>query len=329
MRVPVVHCVAPEHARNYCQPNRLAYLEDPAMIRRIAASALLLALLLVASTAVAEDKYFNSDGVKIRYAVEGSGEPVVLVHGFTANVQMQWGLPGIITKLKDEYQVIALDNRGHGKSDKPHDPKQYGPEMVKDVVRLMDHLNIAKAHVVGYSMGGFLTNYLVNTYPNRVITATLGGAGWSKPDDSRTEFMTQLADSLDAGKGIGPLVELLTPPGQPRPDAQQLEFINKMILQNNDPKALSACIRGLRSVTVTEAQLKANKVPTLCLIGTKDPLQVGVDELAEVMANVRIIEIEDADHMTAFSAPEFIGGLKEFLETHSAEPAAVGAGGGK
>ena len=92
----------------------------------------------------AEDQYFDSNGVKIHYVVEGAGEPVVLVHGFTANIQLQWGMPGIITKLAKDYQVIALDNRGHGKSDKPHDPEKYGPEMINDVIRLMDHLNIKK-----------------------------------------------------------------------------------------------------------------------------------------------------------------------------------------
>ena len=79
---------------------------------------------------------------------------MVLVHGFTANIQVQWGVPGVITKLEPDYKVIALDNRGHGKSDKPHDPKLYGPESVNDVVRLLDHLKIEKAHIVGYSMGG-------------------------------------------------------------------------------------------------------------------------------------------------------------------------------
>ena len=233
------------------------------MLRRIAPLVALLALLMFASQATAEDKFFDSNGVKIHYIVEGEGEPVVLVHGFTANIQTQWGLPGIINKLKKDYQVIALDNRGHGKSDKPHDPKEYGAEMVNDVTRLMDHLKLEKAHVVGYSMGGFMTNYLLNTHPERLITATLGGAGWSKSNDDAVRVHRRAGRIARTGKGIGPLIDRLTPEGQPKPDKQQLEFINQMVMMNNDPKALAACIRGMRGLAVTEAQLKANKVPTL------------------------------------------------------------------
>src|SRR5262245_58833732 len=89
-----------------------------------------------------EDRFFDSNGVKIRYVVEGEGEPVVLVHGFSADLDRQWRGPGLIAALAKERRVIAYDNRGHGKSEKPHDEKQYGMEMVQDAVRLMDHLQI-------------------------------------------------------------------------------------------------------------------------------------------------------------------------------------------
>ena len=297
------------------------------MIRRTVASLALLMLLLVVSRTNAEDAYFDSNGVKIHYVVQGEGEPVVLIHGFTANIQMQWAVPGILSKLAKDYQVIALDNRGHGKSDKPHDPKQYGAEMVNDVIRLLDHRKLAKAHIVGYSMGGFMTDYLVNNHPERVITATLGGAGWSRAGDERLDFIDALAESLENGKGIGPLIERLTPAGQPKPNEQQIEFINTMVMSANDPQALAACIRGMSGLQVTEAQLRANKVPTLALIGGDDPLKVGVDELAPVMSNLNVVVIDNTDHMTAFSSPEFIGGLSEFLESHSR--AVAGAAGGK
>lgn len=298
------------------------------MIRRVAVCIVLLALALsVSSRAMALDAYFDSNGVKIHYVVQGAGEPVVLIHGLTANIQMQWVMPGILSKLAKEYQVIALDNRGHGKSGKPHDPKQYGPEMVNDVVRLLDHLKLAKAHIVGYSMGGFMTNYLVNTHPQRVLTATLGGAGWSKANDANLEFISVLAESLENGKGISPLIERLTPAGQPKPDEQQLEVINQMVMMINDPKALAACIRGMGGLVVTEGQLRANRVPTLALIGSDDPLKLGVDELAEVMSNLKVDVIENTDHMSAFGSPEFIGCLAEFLGSHAQSTAGAAAGG--
>src|SRR5262245_53921914 len=171
----------------------------------------------------AQDKFFDSNGVKIRYTDQGKGEPVLLIHGFSANVEMQWGLPGVIKALAKDYRVIAFDNRGHGKSGKPHDPKKYGAEMVADAVRLLDHLKIMKAHVVGYSMGSVITARLALSHPDRVLTATLGGAGAARKDDKRmSDFAEKLADALEKGEGVGPLLEFLTPKGKAKPTAQEL-----------------------------------------------------------------------------------------------------------
>src|ERR1700742_2570354 len=112
-----------------------------------------IAFLHFAIIARAADYTFDSAGVKIHYIVEGQGEPVVLIHGYAASIATNWGAPGIVKKLSENYQVIALDKRGHGQSDKPHDAAAYGPVMFEDVLRLMDHLKLKKAHIVGYSMG--------------------------------------------------------------------------------------------------------------------------------------------------------------------------------
>ena len=169
-----------------------------------------------------------------------------------------------------------------------------------------------------------MTNYLVNTHPERVISATLGGAGWSKGEDARLGFMNELADSLDAGKGIGPLIERLTPANRPRPSEEQLATFNKMLMLTNDAKALAACIRGMKGLAVTEMQLRANQVPTLALIGADDPLKAGVDELQQCMANLKVEVIPDADHMTAFRKPQFLADLQEFLGEHAQAKAAAG-----
>ncbi len=296
------------------------------LLRRMLPAVVVLALVASLGRA-AEDQSFDSNGVKIHYTIQGEGEPVVLIHGFTANAIVQWGVPGVISKLSKDYQVIALDNRGHGKSDKPHDPKQYGPEMALDAIRLLDHLKIERAHLVGYSMGGFITNYLVATHPQRILSATLGGAGWSKPGDtSRQEVMTALAESLDDGKGIGPLIVALTPADRPKPSDEQIETINTLIMAANDQKALAACIRGMAGMTVSEAKLRANKVPTLALIGELDPLKVGVDELQDVMSDLKVEVIEGADHMTAFRSPKFIVDLSGFLAANAKTKAAAAAG---
>ncbi len=268
----------------------------------------------------AEDLFFDSNGVKIHYTVQGKGEPVVLIHGYAVNIALNWG--AVIPGLVNDYQVIALDDRGHGKSDKPHDPAAYDAKlMAGDVVHLMDHLKIRKAHIVGYSMGGFITSVIVTEHPDRCLTATLGGAGWSSPEERATTrgLLEQLAVSLETGQGIGPLVIALNPPGAPPPTPEQIDTTNKMLLANNDPLALAACARGgLTSFQVSEAKIRTNKVPVLALIGDQDPLKAGVDRLDGMMPNLKIVVIHGATHMTAPGNPEFLKGLRAFLADHAA-----------
>ena len=102
-----------------------------------------------------EGQYFDSDGVKIHYTVTGQGTPVILVHGLAVNAGMNFGARGLPAELEKTYQVITLDNRGHGRSDKPHVPDAYGTEMCEDIIRLMDHLNIGKAHVLGCNISSW------------------------------------------------------------------------------------------------------------------------------------------------------------------------------
>jgi pimeloyl-ACP methyl ester carboxylesterase len=275
------------------------------------------ALLLGLAPAVrAEDKSFDSNGVKVRYTDQGKGEPVLLIHGFGANVEMQWAVPGVIKALAKDYRVIALDNRGHGKSGKPHDPKQYGMEMVEDAVRLLDHLKIKKTHVVGYSMGAMITAKLLVTHPDRLLSATLGGAGAMTKDNRVQHFVEQLADSLDRGKGIDVLIEALTPPGRPKLPAEQVKLINKVFISFNDAKALAAVVRGWKDLAISDAELKASRVPTLALIGADDPLKQGVDLLQGRLPDLKVVVIKGADHITAFTRPEFLANLRSFLADH-------------
>jgi len=285
------------------------------MARRVIPS-LAICFLFAVPTVRAEDKFFDSNGVKIRYIIEGKGEPVLLIHGYTANIEKQWGLPGVINALAKYYQVIALDNRGHGKSGKPHDVKKYGMEMVEDAVRLLDHLKIGKAHVVGYSMGAMLTNKLIVTHPDRVLSATLGGAAGVRAGSSkRVEFFDLLADSLEQGKGFRPLIIALTPPGRPEPTDEQIKAVDKFIAAENDTKALAAVVRSFKDLAISDEKLKANRIPTLAIIGANDPLKKGVDELQGHMGALeKTAVIEGADHITAFAHADFVKYLLEFLE---------------
>jgi pimeloyl-ACP methyl ester carboxylesterase len=272
-------------------------------------------LLLPGAGRGAEDSSFDSNGVKIHYVVEGQGEPVLLIHGFTVNIQSQWAAPGIIKALAKDYRVIALDNRGHGKSDKPHDPKRYGLEMVEDQVRLLDHLKIDKAHVVGYSMGAAIAAKLLVTHPDRLLSVTLGGSGGFR-EGSLPPGVNALADSLEQGKGFGPLIDALTPPGKPKLNEEQIREINHRLEAANDVKALAAVLHGMKDLAVSDDKVKANRVPTLALIGEIDPLKKGVDDLKERMPDLRVVVIDGADHITAVARPEFFKELKGFLDKH-------------
>jgi len=288
----------------------------------------LVIVLFAASVAVAAPMRqgdFLSNGVKIHYIAQGEGEPVILIHGFSASAMMNWVMPGVFANLAKHYHVIALDNRGHGRSGKPHEIEKYGPEMVEDVVRLMDQLHIDKAHIVGYSMGGFITEKFVITHPERVLCAVVGGAGWRRAEDD-TSVIDAVAKSLEAGHGIAPLMKALTPPGTPVPGDDQIKARNQLIMANNDAKALAACIRGMLNLNLTKEQLEKNKVPVLAIIGEKDPLKVGVDNMTGVMGNLKVIIVPKGDHMSTFQSPQFTEAVNAFLSEHSRHPATASAG---
>ena len=277
----------------------------------------LLLLVCVPNSALSDEFYFESNGVKIRYVVEGQGEPVLLIHEFSADMERNWVGPGVFAKLAKGYRTIAYDNRGHGKSDKPHEPTKYGKEMVEDAVRLLDHLDVKRAHVVGYSMGASIVTRFLIDHPDRLLSATLGGNA-GKLEGADFSFYEQLADDLDAGKGAIRLFIALRPPGQPPQPEEQLKAINAGFVAANDQKALAAVMRGARHWAVPEASLKANNVPVLALIGSLDPLKRDVDALSSRLSGMTTVVIEGANHMTAVSRPEFATELLNFLEKHHA-----------
>src|SRR5205085_10465600 len=96
------------------------------------------ALMQPARAASCEDQFFNAGGVRIRYCVIGDGPPIVVIHG--SNGAWRGRVAEAFGPLSERYKLIGFDVRGHGKSGKPHDPADYGPELVDDVVRLLNHL---------------------------------------------------------------------------------------------------------------------------------------------------------------------------------------------
>ncbi len=141
-------------------------------------------MVMAAGAASAQDKpshnfFKTSDGVKIHYMVKGKGAPVILIHGYTGSAEGNWFSNGIADALARNHMVIAIDCRNHGQSDKP---QPMGPGRAEDVIEMMDHLKIQKAHFHGYSMGGGIVGRLMALIPDRFITAGFGGSGIQEVD---------------------------------------------------------------------------------------------------------------------------------------------------
>ena len=264
-----------------------------------------------------EGSYFDAEGVRIHFTDEGSGAPVVLLHGFAVNADLNWRLPGVTEALAGEFRVISMDLRGHGLSGKPHAPELYGDAMAEDVIALLDHLGIEKAHVAGYSLGGIITLKLATTHPDRLLSASPLGAGWENPDDS--SFLVALdgiAEDLESGRGVSPLSASL---GGDReaPGFLHTTWVRVMTGYLNDGRALAAMVRGIRGLTVEREAVGRISVPVCSIVGTRDPMKAGVDAMVGVVPNHTVVFVEGADHLQAARSPELARTLRAFLRTHS------------
>lgn len=256
--------------------------------------------------------FFDSNGCKIHYNVEGEGTPIILIHGYGVNADINWRWNGIIKILRKHYKVISLDVRGHGLSDKPQDPNAYGIEMVHDIARLMNYLNISKAHIMGYSMGGFITLKFITMYPERVIKAIAGGAGYEKPNGENLKILSELVESLENGKGYYPLTKALEP-GRKEPSKWKIKLIDFCINQLSNPISMANVMKKFTDLEISEDSLRNNKVPLLVIVGTKDPLKTGAEALEKIASNAKVIYLKNKDHGTTLLSPKFVKTVLEFL----------------
>jgi pimeloyl-ACP methyl ester carboxylesterase len=247
---------------------------------------------------------FDSGGVRIAYldvpAAKEPGDPVLLIHGFASTHAVNWvNTLWVKTLTGAGYRVIALDNRGHGQSEKLYDPAQYHSSiMAEDARRLLDHLGVERADVMGYSMGARIAAYLALQHPARMRSVMLGGIGIKLVEG--VGLPIGIADAMEA-----PSVESLTDPMQRmfRAFAEQTK---------SDLKALAACMRGSRQVLSREevAQIKA---PALIAVGTKDTVAGSAQDLAALLANARALDIPGRDHNLAVGDRAHKEGVLAFL----------------
>lgn len=242
------------------------------------------------SQSIPENLYFDSDGVRIRYIELGSGEPVIAIHGFTGNSD-SW--LERVSGLAKNHRLILFDQRGHGLSDKPHSVSEYGREMGHDVIRLMDHLNIPKAHIFGYSIGVAPIGMVITENESRFISAVFGGgaARWEW-GDSRDLLNQHTYERL-------------------RNSSRQQPLGSSM--QGQDQIALASLRLGEKELLVSKQSLSNLSLPILAIVGSEDPALKAVESFKNNFPAIELIVVEGETHLSLPQHPEFLESIQEFL----------------
>jgi len=243
---------------------------------------------------------FHNGAVEIAYLDEGEGDPILLVHGFASSKNVNWVYPTWVSELKKNgRRVIALDNRGHGDSSKLYDPEQYHIGiMAGDVGALMDHLQIERADMMGYSLGGRMTAWLAQSQPQRLRSAIFGGIGIGLIEGGGPG--ENVARALEANS----LEDVTDPVGRTfRAFADQTR---------SDHRALAACLRGSRRL-MTRAEAASIQVPVLIAVGTSDEIAGSAAALGEIIPGAKVLDIPNRDHMRAVGDKVYKTGVLDFL----------------
>jgi pimeloyl-ACP methyl ester carboxylesterase len=243
---------------------------------------------------------FHNGAVEIAYLDEGEGDPILLVHGFASNKNVNWVYPGWVSELrKSGRRVIAFDNRGHGDSTKLYDAAEYEvATMAGDITALMDHLNIERADVMGYSLGARMTAVLALSQPQRLGSAIFGGIGIGLIEGGGPG--ANVAEALEASS----LEEVTDPVGRTfRAFADQTR---------SDRRALAACLRGSRRL-MTREQAAAITVPVLIAVGTADEIAGSAAALGKIIPGAQVLDIPNRDHMRAVGDKVYKTGALDFL----------------
>ena len=248
--------------------------------------------------------FFSSKGINLYFIDEKQNIfrplPILLIHGFASNLEMNWAATGWIKDLSAAgYRVLAYDNRGHGKSEKLYEPECYSNElMAEDACNLLDHLSIKKAHVIGYSMGARVAATLALRHEERVGRLVIGGLG---------------LNMIRSMAGTGPISQALM--------ASHIDEIRNPTARTfrafaeqtkSDLKALAVCVRKIRD-PVSREDLAKLKLPVLVAVGTRDVIAGPGDALAEIIPGAQSIPILECDHMKAVGAASFKQAVLPFL----------------
>lgn len=245
-------------------------------------------------------QHFRSDGLLIAYETAGSGPPVILVHGFASSHRINWLETSWMEALAQAgFRAIALDCRGHGGSDKPRAAEAYRlAHHVHDLRALMDHLDLQRANLIGYSMGARIVLALLLEEPVRGEKVVVGGFGLPTRDPQFVERVARALEAPDASANADPVA---------------LRFRRFAERHGGDLVALAACFRGVVQEPFGLADLAAVTCPVLVVAGAKDDQIVRPEDLAAAIPGARLVTIPGRDHMTVVGDPRFKSAALDFF----------------
>lgn len=245
-------------------------------------------------------KTFKNDGVEIAFYDDGEGDPVLLIHGFASNARVNWIDTGWVRLLsRAGRRVISVDNRGHGQSEKLYDPADYGsPTMAEDARALLDHLEIERADVMGYSMGARISAFLSMQHPARVRSTVFAGLG---------------INMVRGVGGAGPIAAALEAPSMDEVTNETARTFRAFAESTkSDLLALAACMRSSRDKITAEA-LANITTPVLVAVGTTDVIGGSASKLAALIPGAEAVDIEGRDHMKAVGDRQYKDAVVAFL----------------
>lgn len=242
--------------------------------------------------------------VRIYYKTEGEGPPLVLLHPFAGSLEDYYEL-GFVAQFKDTYQLILVDSRGHGSSDKPHDPDAYLMKYrVKDIVAVLDDLAIERAHFFGYSMGGRIGFFITTYAPDRFYSLIIGGAQPFR-SSNKTEphpWISFLRQGIEIG--IDKYVESR---------GSRISAERKTRLLTNDPEALIAMLT-VNETLDPEPDLSAVNIPCLVYAGDVSNEHETAKQAVNMMPNATFISLPGLDHYDGLRRSDLVIPIvKEYL----------------
>ena len=247
---------------------------------------------------------FDSAGVAIAYDDIGSGPPIALVHGFASNRERNWKAPRWYDTLTGAgRRVVALDCRGHGESDKPHDPAAYALEvMAGDVIHLLDHLGLERVDLMGYSMGARIAAALLARHGERFGAGILAGIGADVLYERRGAEAIARALEADSAASVA------------EPSARAFRVFAEQ--SRADLRALAACSRGLRAGLETGPE--AITAPVLVVAGENDNLVTDPRSLVAAMPDSELLIVPRRDHLSTVGDRLFKETVLRFLQERGA-----------